>query len=133
MLKRFASPEFENGFASAFGAESDPLPAFSASLPAARSARGRDDTRSAVLRAKTLTLAGAVAAIGLAGMGAAVAQQALTAIATAPASETATWALMLVGLGMIGFAARRKTVGGTPSFPLAGRASARNGRPDPCW
>ncbi len=84
MLKRFPSPELDDAFAPAFGLARDAAP------------RGRR------------ALAVLAAAIGLASMGAAVAKQAVLAIATAPADETAAWALMLVGLGMVAVAARRQ-------------------------
>jgi hypothetical protein len=125
MLKRFTPQELDFGFAPGLGAGYAPSPAVSAPLHGA--------TKPHEFWVKTLTLAALVAAIALAGVGAAMAKQALATIATAPASETATWAIMLVGVGMIGFAARRQNIGGTPPFPLIGHSNARNGRPDPCW
>jgi MYXO-CTERM domain-containing protein len=89
MPKRFTSPD--DGFAPASGFARDDRAGAAARAPRARR-----------------TMAVLAAAIGLAGIGAVVAKQAVQAIAVAPADETAAWALMLVGLGMVGLAARRQ-------------------------
>ena len=89
MLTRFASSELDDGFAPACDSL-EPSPAPSPAMPRAQQA-------VAVL----------AAVLGLAIMAAAVAKPAMASIATAPADETAAWALMLVGLAMVGVAAGR--------------------------
>jgi hypothetical protein len=101
MLKRFASPELDDRFAPT-GDSRAPSP----TAPRAQQA-------AAVL----------AAALGLASMAAAVAKQAVSSIATAPVDETAAWALMLVGLAMVGVAAGRHI---STEFIAAARRSAQS-------
>jgi hypothetical protein len=109
MLKRFASPELDDGFAPSCGVARDSV----APAAGARPTAPRAQQTAAVL----------AAALGLASMAAAVAKQAVSSIATAPADETAAWALMLVGLAMVGVAAGRHI---STEFIAAARRSAQS-------
>jgi hypothetical protein len=108
MLKRFASPELDDGFSPACGVARDSRAPAAGALPAAPRERQ--------------TVAVLAAAVSLASMVAA-AKQAVSSIATAPADETAAWALMLVGLAMVGVAAGRHI---STEFIAAARRSAQS-------
>lgn len=124
MLKRFNPHDLDTAFTPAFGAEVKAgiadLSPFSATRPTPRAVIAQPATAAAPglsrlaqaqpvsRRGPNRMTKGSLAALAAAvGLGAAL-NPALHAIATAPVSDTATWAMMLVGLVMIGWSARRR-------------------------